>query len=150
MKPSTSRGNTCLNGEGIEHQPRRTDGDVLVFFRRSDVVVADILSRFPVIDVAGRLNGGSRLANWWIWRFRRADRLPKRHLVISGHGRVCDQFDVVDATWSRLFATACGSDQGLDQTRLHPRPGYAVLTRILVRGRRTTSSKLYLEPCRKP
>ena len=52
-----------LNGEGIEvlHQPAaHTDGDVVVFFRRSDVVVAgDILdtTRFPVIDVAtGRID----------------------------------------------------------------------------------------------
>jgi len=47
-----------LNGEGIEilHQPAaHTDGDAIVFFRRSDVVVAgDIFdtTRFPVIDVA--------------------------------------------------------------------------------------------------
>ena len=46
-----------LNGEGIEvlHQPAaHSDGDVIVFFRRSDVVVTgDILdmTRFPVIDV---------------------------------------------------------------------------------------------------
>ncbi len=54
-----------LNGEGIEvlHQPAaHSDGDVVVFFRRSDVVVAgDILdtTRFPVIDVAkgGSVNG---------------------------------------------------------------------------------------------
>ena len=51
-----------LNGEGIEvlHQPAaHTDGDSIVFFRRSDVIVAgDILdtTRFPVIDVA---RGGS-------------------------------------------------------------------------------------------
>ena len=51
-----------LNGEGIEvlHQPAaHTDGDAIVFFRRSDIVVAgDILdlTHFPVIDVA---RGGS-------------------------------------------------------------------------------------------
>src|SRR4029453_3263660 len=51
-----------LNGEGIEvlHQPgAHTDGELVLFFRRSDVVVAgDILdtTRFPVIDVA---RGGS-------------------------------------------------------------------------------------------
>ena len=51
-----------LNGEGIEvfHQPAaHTDGDAIVFFRRSDVVVAgDVFdtTRFPVIDVA---KGGS-------------------------------------------------------------------------------------------
>ena len=54
-----------LNGEGIEilHQPAaHSDGDSIVFFRRSDVVVAgDVLdtTRFPVIDVAkgGTING---------------------------------------------------------------------------------------------
>ena len=51
-----------LNGEGIEvfRQPAaHTDGDAIVFFRRSDVVVAgDVIdtTRFPVIDVA---KGGS-------------------------------------------------------------------------------------------
>ena len=51
-----------FNGEGIEilHQPAaHTDGDTVVFFRRSDVVVAGHIldaTRFPVIDVA---RGGS-------------------------------------------------------------------------------------------
>src|SRR5512140_2244277 len=51
-----------LNGEGIEvlHMPSaHTDGDSVVFFRRSDVVAAgDVLdlTRFPVIDMA---RGGS-------------------------------------------------------------------------------------------
>src|SRR5205823_1333103 len=51
-----------LNGEGIEvlHQPSaHTDGDAIVFFRRSDVIVAgDVfdITRFPVIDIE---RGGS-------------------------------------------------------------------------------------------
>ena len=51
-----------FNGEGIEilHQPAaHTDGDTVVFFRRSDVVVAGHIldaTRFPVIDLA---RGGS-------------------------------------------------------------------------------------------
>ncbi|MDP9112356.1 MAG: MBL fold metallo-hydrolase, partial [Acidobacteriota bacterium] len=53
---------TYLNGEGIQvlAQPAaHSDGDAIVFFRRSDVVVAgDVLdmNRFPVIDVE---KGGS-------------------------------------------------------------------------------------------
>ncbi len=53
---------TYLNGEAIQvfAQPAaHTDGDAMVFFRRSDVFVAgDILdtTRFPVIDMA---KGGS-------------------------------------------------------------------------------------------
>ena len=57
-----SRKYMYLNGEAIEvlRQPAaHTDGDVFVFFRRSDVVVAgDVLDtrQFPVIDVE---RGGS-------------------------------------------------------------------------------------------
>ena len=55
------RRHVFLNGEGIEifHFNAHTDGDSIVFFRRSDVVVAgNVLddTRFPVIDVA---RGGS-------------------------------------------------------------------------------------------
>src|SRR4029079_15341271 len=54
-----------FNGEGVEvlHQPAaHTDGDSIVFFRRSDVVAAgDIIDmrQFPVIDVApgGSIDG---------------------------------------------------------------------------------------------
>jgi glyoxylase-like metal-dependent hydrolase (beta-lactamase superfamily II) len=59
---SQSRKYMYLNGEGIEifHQPAaHTDGDAIVFFRRSDVIVAgDVFdtTRFPVIDPA---KGGS-------------------------------------------------------------------------------------------
>jgi glyoxylase-like metal-dependent hydrolase (beta-lactamase superfamily II) len=96
-----------LNGEGIEvlHQPAaHTDGDVLVFFRRSDVVVAgDILdtTRFPVIDVArgGSVNGEiaalTRLVELAIPSVPIVSR-EAGTLVISGHGRVCDQLDVVE------------------------------------------------------
>jgi glyoxylase-like metal-dependent hydrolase (beta-lactamase superfamily II) len=96
-----------LNGEGIEilHQPAaHTDGDSIVFFRRSDVIVAgDILdtTRFPVIDVAG---GGSiqgeiaalnRLVDMAIPSVPIVSR-EAGTLVIPGHGRVCDQLDVVE------------------------------------------------------
>jgi len=96
-----------LNGEGIEvlHQPAaHTDGDVMVFFRRSDVVVAgDILdtTRFPVIDVArggsiqGQIAALNRLADLAIPSVPIVSR-EAGTLVIAGHGRVCDQFDVVE------------------------------------------------------
>ena len=96
-----------LNGEGIEvlHQPKaHTDGDVLVFFRRSDVVVAgDILdtTRFPVIDVArgGSINGEIAALNRVVELAIPSVPIVSREagtLVISGHGRVCDQLDVVE------------------------------------------------------
>ena len=96
-----------LNGEGIEilHQPAaHTDGDVVVFFRRSDVVVAgDILdtTRFPVIDVArgGTINGEIAALNRVVELAIPSVPIVSREagtIVIPGHGRVCDQLDVVE------------------------------------------------------
>jgi cyclase len=96
-----------LNDEGIEvlHQPAaHTDGDSIVFFRRSDVVVAgDILdtTRFPVIDVArggsiqGEIDALNRLVELAIPSVPLVSR-EAGTLVIPGHGRICDQLDVVE------------------------------------------------------
>jgi cyclase len=96
-----------LNGEGIEvlHQPAaHSDGDVVVFFRRSDVVVAgDILdtTRFPVIDVEGggsiegEIAALSRLVELAIPSVPIVSR-EAGTIVIPGHGRLCDQLDVVE------------------------------------------------------
>jgi cyclase len=96
-----------LNGEGIEilHQPAaHTDGDVLVFFRRSDVIVAgDILdtTRFPVIDVAkgGSVQGEIAALNRVVELAIPSVPIVSREagtLVIPGHGRVCDQIDALE------------------------------------------------------
>jgi glyoxylase-like metal-dependent hydrolase (beta-lactamase superfamily II) len=96
-----------LNGEGIEilHQPAaHTDGDVLVFFRRSDVVVAgDVLdtNRFPVIDVArgGTINGEIAALNRLVDIAIPSVPIVSRDagtLVVAGHGRICDQYDVAE------------------------------------------------------
>ena len=96
-----------LNGEGIEvlHQPAaHTDGDAVVFFRRSDVVVAgDVLDtrQFPVIDVAkgGSINGEIAALNRIVDLAIPSVPIVSREagtLVIPGHGRVCDQTDVVE------------------------------------------------------
>jgi len=98
---------TFLNGEAIQifAQPAaHTDGDAMVFFRRSDVVVAgDILdlTRFPVIDVekGGSIQGEIDALNHII-----AITVPELPLVwqeggtlvIPGHGRICDEADVVE------------------------------------------------------
>jgi cyclase len=96
-----------LNGEGIEvfHVPAaHTDGDVIVFFRRSDVVMAgDILdtTRFPVIDRArgggihGEIAGLQKLVDTAIPSVPIVSR-EEGTLVIPGHGRICDQLDVVE------------------------------------------------------
>jgi cyclase len=96
-----------FNGEGIEvlHQPAaHTDGDSVVFFRRSDVVLAgDIFdtSHFPVIDAArggsiqGEIDALNRLVDLAIpsipfdWR-------DEGTYVIPGHGRLSDQLDLVE------------------------------------------------------
>ena len=96
-----------LNDEGIEvlHQPAaHSDGDSVVFFRRSDVVVAgDILdmTRFPVIDLAkgGGIQGEIDALNHLVDLAIPSVPLVSREggtYVIPGHGRVCDQLDVVE------------------------------------------------------
>ena len=96
-----------LNGEGIEilHQPAaHSDGDSMVFFRRSDVVVAgDVLdtTRFPVIDVAkgGSVNGLIAALNRLVDLAIPSVPIVSREagtLVIAGHGRICDQTDVAE------------------------------------------------------
>jgi glyoxylase-like metal-dependent hydrolase (beta-lactamase superfamily II) len=96
-----------LNGEGIEvfHVPgAHTDGDGIVFFRRSDVVMAgDILdtTRFPVIDrargggIQGETAGLQKLVETAIPSVPIVSR-EEGTLVIPGHGRICDQLDVVE------------------------------------------------------
>jgi glyoxylase-like metal-dependent hydrolase (beta-lactamase superfamily II) len=95
-----------LNGEGIEilHQPAaHTDGDAIVFFRRSDVIVAgDIIdtTRFPVIDVArgGSIQGELDALNHIVATAIPSVPIVSREagtLVIPGHGHVGDQFDAV-------------------------------------------------------
>jgi cyclase len=96
-----------VNREGIEvmAQPAaHSDGDAMVFFRRSDVLVTgDILdtTRFPVIDVdkGGTIQGEIEALNRII-----KIAIPSIPLVweeggtmiVPGHGRICDQADVVE------------------------------------------------------
>jgi cyclase len=96
-----------MNDDAIEifYQPAaHSDADSLVLFRQADVVVAgDIMdtNRFPVIDVA---NGGSIQGE--IDALNRLIELTVVPIpfiyngigtyVIPGHGRLCQQLDVVD------------------------------------------------------
>jgi len=93
-----------FNGEAIQifHQPNaHTDGDSLVFFRRSDVVsTGDIFvtTSYPVIDIArggtyqGVLDGLNRIIDITV----PADKQEGGTYVIPGHGRLCDEADVVE------------------------------------------------------
>jgi hypothetical protein len=93
-----------FNGEGVQlfHQPAaRTDGDSIVVFRYSDVIVAgDILSTtsYPVIEVEkggsiqGVIDGLNHILEIAIPEFRSQGGT----LVIPGHGRLSDTGDVAN------------------------------------------------------
>ena len=96
-----------LNNEGIQvtYQPAaHTDGDSIVFFRRSDVIVAgDIfdITRFPVIDVerGGSIQGEIDALNRLIDLAIPSIPLPWKEggtQVIPGHGRICEQAELVE------------------------------------------------------
>jgi cyclase len=102
-----SRKAMYLNGEAIEvvRQPAaHTDSDVFAFFRRSDVVLAgDVLDtrQFPVIDVErggsiqGEIAALNRLAELAVASVPVVTR-EAGTIVVPGHGRLCDQYDVVE------------------------------------------------------
>jgi cyclase len=93
-----------VNGEAVQvlHQPSaHSDGDSLVFFRRSDVVsTGDIFvpDRYPVIDVAhgGSINGVVNSLNRILDITVPAEKEECGTMVIPGHGRLCDEADVVE------------------------------------------------------
>jgi cyclase len=100
----TARKEVSFNGEPIEilSQPKaHTDGDSIVFFRRSDVVVASDLfltGTYPVIDIArggsidGIVDGLNHLLDITIPK----DKQEGGTYVIPGHGRLCDEADLLD------------------------------------------------------
>ena len=96
-----------LNGEAIEmvRQPAaHTDSDVFAFFRRSDVIVAgDVLDtrQFPVIDVdrGGSVQGVIAALNRLVDLAVPSVPVVTREagtIVVPGHGRLCDAYDVVE------------------------------------------------------
>lgn len=96
-----------LNGEGIQviHQPNaHTDGDVIVFFRRGDVIATgDVIdtTRFPFIDVGrggtirGELAALNRLMDMSILNVP-LQWVHDRTLLVPGHGRVYDKLDLLE------------------------------------------------------
>jgi glyoxylase-like metal-dependent hydrolase (beta-lactamase superfamily II) len=93
-----------FNGEAIQllHQPAaHTDGDVIVFFRRSDVVSAGDLfttTSYPVIDAknGGTIQGFIAGVNHILDVTIPEDKEEGGTYVIPGHGRVADEADVVE------------------------------------------------------
>ncbi|PWT86922.1 MAG: hypothetical protein C5B57_00205 [Blastocatellia bacterium] len=89
-----------MNGEGVEllRQPAaHTDGDVMAFFRRSDVLATgDVFTpdRYPVIGEGGTIDGVlaglNHILDLTIPEFNQEGGT----LVVPGHGRLCDEADV--------------------------------------------------------
>jgi glyoxylase-like metal-dependent hydrolase (beta-lactamase superfamily II) len=99
-----ARKDLFFNDEAIVlfHPPAaHTDGDTMVFFRRSDVIATgDIFNTtsYPIIDTThgGTIQGEIDALNQIL---RVAVSGPKEEggtLIIPGHGRLCDEADVVE------------------------------------------------------
>jgi glyoxylase-like metal-dependent hydrolase (beta-lactamase superfamily II) len=100
----TSRKNFWFGGEPIEmwHEPSaHSDGDIVLFFRKSDVIVAgDVIAadRYPYIDAkrGGSIDGVITALNWIV-----ATAVPEYNQqggtrIVPGHGRILNQSDVVE------------------------------------------------------
>jgi len=93
-----------FNSEGIQllYEPAaHTDGDILVFFRSSDVIatggVMD-MERYPEIDLAhgGHINGIIEALNRIIDLAISEQFTEGGTRIVPGRGRICDEFDVVE------------------------------------------------------
>jgi cyclase len=100
----SSQKNLFVNDEGVQilHQPAaHTDGDSIVFFRRSDVVsTGDIFATdsYPAIDLqrGGSIQGVVEALDFLLYQVTLSG--PKQEggtLIVPGHGRLCDQADLV-------------------------------------------------------
>lgn len=98
---SMAEKNVYFNGEGIQilHQPGTTDGNSIVYFRRSDVIsTGDIVdpTGYPIID----LKAGGSLQNVLegLNRLKRmaipADHEEDGTLIVPGHGRISHVADL--------------------------------------------------------
>ncbi len=92
-----------FNDEGVQiiHIPNaHTDGDSMVFFRKSDVISTGdlfVTNRYPIVDLAhgGNIQGVIAALNKIIDIAIPADLQEDGTLIIPGHGRLCDVADVV-------------------------------------------------------
>jgi cyclase len=92
------------NGEGVQivHFPTaHTDGDSVVFFRRSDVIATgDLYSTvtYPIIDgqrggnISGILDGLNQLLDLVI----AGEKTEGGTMIVPGHGRISDEADLVE------------------------------------------------------
>ena len=144
-----------FNREGIQimSHAAHSDGDSIVFFRRSDVIVAGEIfdtTRFPVIDVE---KGGSIQQEIDALNQIVELAIPSIPMmwqeggtyVIPGHGWLADQADVVEyrdmVTIIRdVIADMIGKGMTLEQVQAaNPTKGYRDMVRTPVHGRRICS-----------
>jgi glyoxylase-like metal-dependent hydrolase (beta-lactamase superfamily II) len=93
-----------FNGEGIQliYEPNaHTDGDVLVWFRGSDVIATgDVFdtTRMPEIDLkrGGHVNGVIEALNRIIDVAISEQFTEGGTRIVPGNGRICDEFEVVE------------------------------------------------------
>ena len=93
-----------FNGEGIViyHEPKaHTDGDSIVFFRGADVIsTGDIFTpgAYPFIDIerGGSINGEIDALDHILDLTIPGHTQEGGTYVIPGHGRICDEADVVE------------------------------------------------------
>lgn len=91
-----------VNGQAIQlfHQPAaHSDGDVIVMFRRSDVIsTGDIFdkTRYPVIDLqkGGSIKGEIDAVNRLLDLIVTGEKEEGGTMVVPGHGRLCDEHEV--------------------------------------------------------
>ena len=101
---SGKRKDFFYNGEAVQviHLPSaHTDGDSVVFFRRSDVIaVGDVYSTvsYPIIDlqrggsIAGVLDGLNQLLDLVV----SGEKTEGGTMIVPGHGRISDEADLVE------------------------------------------------------
>jgi glyoxylase-like metal-dependent hydrolase (beta-lactamase superfamily II) len=93
-----------FNGEGIQmfHESNAvTDGDSIVYFRRSDVIAAGdifLTTRYPTIDAAsgGSIDGIIDGLNHLLELTIPEEKQEGGTIVVPGHGRISDEADVVE------------------------------------------------------
>ena len=104
MRSPAAKKTLFVTGEPIEiiHQPAaHSDGDVMVFFRKSDVVAAGdvfVLDGYPVIDpkrggsLQGVIDALNRLVDIAIPEFNTLGGTR----IVPGHGRITNEIDAVE------------------------------------------------------
>jgi glyoxylase-like metal-dependent hydrolase (beta-lactamase superfamily II) len=101
---ATPQQDLTFNGQAVQLfrlPAAHTDGDTVVYFRRSDVVATgDVFdpTRYPVIDLAkgGSIGGEIDAVNWLLDLIVPGEKVEGGTMVVPGHGRVCDESEVME------------------------------------------------------